>query len=290
MSKHLLNSVILIMLLVVILGGGFYFIQEKYNADIVNLKKEYNTKSQKYETLLEAKKEIPNKLKNLEELKYKLENYPIMLMKRENIHRVYSYFEKFDKNGEFFNFKYKINGTSEKKDIIEASYSLVGEGNYAKLVRFINYLEYSPPLFFIDDFSFSQNKKADNGAIKLTFKGLFSKNTPAGIKNNIFNINTVTPQIKDYNPFNPLVLWSLPPNEDNLPDVRYNKLLALRKNTAYFKSINGEINSVKIGDPVYLGKLNSIDTDKGIAVFFMNYGGIHKKLIRSLYEKPDNVR
>jgi hypothetical protein len=278
------------MLLIILLGGGFYFIQERYNADIIALKDEFQKSSEKYDRLLEAKKEIPERLKNLEELKYQLENYPIMLMRRENIHRVYSFLEQYDKQGDFFDFTYKISGTSEKEEVVEARYNLTGVGNYTKLIGFINYLEYSPPLFFIDKFSFNQSKDEEMGKINLDFRGLFSKSSPEGIETNIFTVNTYNGARPSYNPFMPLILWSLPPNENNLPDVRYNKLLALTDNTAYFKSINGEINSVNIGDDVYLGKLNSIDTEQGLAVFFMNYGGIYNKLIRRLNEKPENVR
>ena len=81
MSKHLLNSVILIMFLIILLGGGFYFIQERYNADITILKDEYAKSSAKHEKLLILKLELPEKIKNLEEMKYELENFPIMLMK-----------------------------------------------------------------------------------------------------------------------------------------------------------------------------------------------------------------
>ncbi|MBN2279763.1 MAG: hypothetical protein JXQ65_04210 [Candidatus Marinimicrobia bacterium] len=290
MSKHLLNSVILIMLLIILLGGGFYFIQERYNADIIALREEYKVTSDKYEELLIAKQELPEKIKSLEEMKYELENYPIMLMKRENIHRVYQYFEKYDKFGPFFEFNYKISNILEREEVVEANYNLSGVGDYSKLMGFINYLEYSPPLFFIDKLTFKQSKDENAGDIKLDFKGIFSKNTPTGITSSIFTVKTYIGKLSFYNPFSPLILWNLPPNENNLPDVRYNKLLALTENTAYFKSINGEINSVNIGDEVYLGTLNSIDTDQGVAVFFMNYGGIYNKLIRSIYEKPENAR
>ncbi len=290
MSKHLLNSVILIMLLIIISGGGFYFIQERYNADIMALKKEYRTNRERYNKLLEDKKALPRKMTQLENLREELENFPIMLMNKENIHNVYAYLEKYDNTGAFFDFRYKINGIAEKSEVIEAQYTLDGEGDYRKLAGFINYVEYSPPLFFIDELAFTQSQDAKEGKINLKFRGIFSKNSPPGLTNNIFTVATHRSNLIDYNPFNALILWKLPPNDRGLPDVRYNKLLALTENTAYFKSINGEVNSVKIGDKVYLGRLNSIDTEKGIAVFFMNYGGIYKKLIRSINETPQNVK
>jgi hypothetical protein len=106
----------------------------------------------------------------------------------------------------------------------------------------------------------------------------------------MFNVETYQDYTAAKNPFLPLVLWDLPPNINNLPDVRYNKLLALTKNTAYFKSVNGEINSVNIGDNVYLGKLTAINENKGEAIFVMNYGGIYEKLIRKLNENLENVK
>jgi len=278
------------MLLIILLGGGFYFIQERYNADILILKEEYAKSSANYERLLIAQQELPQKAINLEEMKYELENYPIMLMKRENIHRVYQYFEKYDKVGNFFDFKYKINSTIDKEEIIEANYELTGVGSFSKFIGFINYLEYSPPLFFVDKLTFNQSKDELSGDIRLNFKGLFSKNSPKGIENSIFTVKTHIAKLSSYNLFSPLILWGLPPNENNLADVRYNKLLALTENTAYFKTVNGEIVSVNIGDEVYLGKLAAITTKRGEAVFFMDFGGIFKKLTRSIYEKPEYAR
>jgi len=278
------------MLLIIMSGGGFYFIQERYNADIMALKTEYQANRQRYNKLLEDKKALPEKKKQLENWREELENFPIMLMKKENIHNVYAYLENYDNSGPFFDFRYKINNVVDKQEVIEAHYTLDGSGDYRKLVGFINYIEYSPPLFFIDELAFTQSQDAKEGKINLQFRGLFSKNTPAGLRNNIFTVATHQSNLPGYNPFNTLILWKLPPNDLSLPDVRYNKLLALTENTAYFKSINGEVNSINIGDKVYLGRLNSIDAEKGIAVFFMNYGGIYKKLIRSINETPQNVK
>ena len=254
------------------------------------LKDEYAKSEETYNKLIISKQELPEKMKNLEEMKYELIHFPIMLMKRENIHRVYQYFEKYDKFGTFFDFKYRINKTIEKEEVIEANYTLTGSGNFSKLIGFINYLEYSPPLFFIDKLTFNQSKDENTGNIKLDFRGLFSKNSPKGIENSIFTVKTHIAKLSSYNYFSPLILWGLPPNENNLADVRYNKLLALTDNTAYFKSVNGEIITVNLGGDVYLGRLAAISTDRGEAVFFMDYGGIFKKLTRSIYEKPEYAR
>ena len=50
---------------------------------------------QLYEITERLRKELTEIHEPLEEMKYELENFPIMLMKRENIHRVYQYFEKY---------------------------------------------------------------------------------------------------------------------------------------------------------------------------------------------------
>lgn len=290
MSKHILNSIILLMLFIILFGGGYYFVQQRYNSDIIEMKKNYTKNTSRYNQLLRDKKELPEKFKQLEQMKYDLENYPIMLMQPANIQNVYSYLEKFDHQGKFFEFKYKISNVGDKNNLIEAEYNLTGSGNYKKLNRFINYIEYSPPLFFIKNLKFKQDKKENKGIIDLTFSGKFSKSIPKDIETNIFNVKTFKDYEKIHNPFQPLVLWNLPANDSNLPDVRYNKLLALTKNTAYFKSVNGDITSVQVGNKVYLGKLSSIDAEKGLAVFVMNYGGIYEKLIRKLDENDNNVK
>ncbi len=290
MSKHILNSIILLMIFIILLGGGFYFIQQKYNTDILKLKKNHSIKTSRYKKLITEKNQLPEKITRLTEMKYTLENYPIMLLKTQNMQRMYSYFEKFDKQGNFFDFKYKMNNQKNKSDVIEGEYNLTGKGNFIKLQQFINYLEYSPPLFFVKNLNYRQNKKENTGTINLTFSGIFSKNSPKGIEKDIFTVKTYKDYIKMKNPFLPLILWNLPINTNNLIDIRNNKLLALTKNTAYFKSVTGEIISIGIGTKVYLGKLNSIDEKKGHAIFIMNYGGIYKKLIRKLNENNKNEK
>lgn len=290
MSKHILNSIILLMLFIIILGGGYYFVQQKYNSKIVNLKKSEEKNTARYLALFNNQKELPEKFNQLEQMKYDLQNYPILLMKPENIQNVYSYFEKFDPRGDFFNFKYKVNNIKNEASLIKVDYNLNGNGNFLKLQNFVNYIEYSPPLFFINNMKFKQNKQEDMGSIEISLTGVFSKNTPDDLDTDVFTVKHFTDYERFSNPFRPLVLWNLPPNINNLPDVRYNKLLALTKNTAYFKSVNGEINSVNIGDNVYLGKLSSIDEQKGHAIFVMNYGGIYEKLIRKLDENDENVK
>lgn len=287
MSKHLLNTIILILVLIIITGGGLYFVHTQYGQKTADLKVKLEEKKQKYDELVSFQKEVEEKKKQLEDLQYQLDNFPTMLINKDYIQQAYLYFEKFDPNGEFFNFNYKINGTNKKNDVTEARYNLRGVGDFAKTNDFINYLEYSPPLFFIDDFTFSS--KGEKGSINLTIRGIFiDKATDEG--RDLFNINPQRRYGDSYDPFQPLILWELPPNYDDLVDIRDAKLVSLlESNSAWFKLPGGELVQLEVGDRVYLGRLSSIDLEEGTATFNMNLGGIKETEIKTLNRKVTNA-
>jgi len=289
MSKHVLNTIILLALLIIILIGGLYYVHEKYGEKINDLRSNYRQEKEEYQRLQNFKVEVDQKNKELQELKYQLNNYPTMAINKKYVHQVLLYFEEFDPNGEFFEFNYSVNDIKQSNDMTEAHYSLSGRGRFVQIESFINYLEYSPPLFFIENFSYSANKDGE-GAIKLLIRGIFLDKSQKSDRN-IFNIEPKIHYTKEYNPFDPLIYWDLPPNTQNLPDIRDAKLVSLvSPNTAWLKYRSGSLESIEVGDQVYLGELSSIDIKNGVATFKLNMGGIKKVLEKKLNEKVSDVQ
>jgi hypothetical protein len=75
------------------------------------------------------------------------------------------------------------------------------------------------------------------------------------------------------NPFFPGILEQLPPNTDNLVDFERSTLISIAGDQAVF-AYDGEYRSLKVGDPVYLGHILSIDSAEGIVHARLNKGGI----------------
>jgi hypothetical protein len=74
-------------------------------------------------------------------------------------------------------------------------------------------------------------------------------------------------------PFHPLILETIPPNTDGLPEIEDAVLVSIMGGRAIFE-IKGEMIELGIGDPVYLGQIVSIDPREGLVVARLNKGGI----------------
>ncbi|MCF7885086.1 MAG: hypothetical protein K9M80_01205 [Candidatus Marinimicrobia bacterium] len=288
MSTHFLNTIVLILIFIIIVIGGVYFTHQKYGEKINNLEKQISNKKSQYQQLKDFREEVEKENKKLENIKYQLNNFPTMLINKKYIHQVLLYFEKFDSKGEFFEFDYKMNNINKKNETTECLYTLSGKGTFTKIENFINYLEYSPPLFFIETFSYTFNKNQE-GTIKLLIKGIFIEKEKSNGRD-IFSINPRKNYGNTYNPFNPLIKWNLPSNEKGLIDIRNARLVSLLKpNTAWVKLSNGQLKQIEVGDDVYLGEMVAVNMEEGSATFNLNMGGIRKTLVKTLNEKVANV-
>ena len=287
-SKHTLNSVVLILLLAIILGGGQFTLHLLYDDDINRLEEEYKSKQDKYINLKNIESTLSKKKKQIERNRFKLENYPVMLMHKDYVQQAYLFIENFDKRGNFFDFNFQINNINNKNNVIIAHYSFSGNGNFRKVHNFINYLEYSKPLFFVTDFSFSNNKESETGQIELGIQGVFTKTPEEDKETDLFSIQPRVNFGHHYNPFNPLIKWQLPPNRRDLPDIRDAQLVALSADQAYFKFGNGKVKPLNVGDQVYLGELIHINNRSKKVTFRMNMGGIYKEITKKLNKKVEN--
>ena len=80
-----------------------------------------------------------------------------------------------------------------------------------------------------------------------------------------------------HNPFYPII-HQLPPNSKDLPDVEKSRLVGISERNIYLVDQNGKVRTLDIGDKVYLGHLESIDTNDKSATFYLNKGGIFDKV------------
>lgn len=75
------------------------------------------------------------------------------------------------------------------------------------------------------------------------------------------------------NPFHPLILETIPPNTDGLPEIEDATLVSIVGGRAIFE-LDGSMIELGVGDPVYLGQIVSIDPREGLVVARLNKGGI----------------
>ena len=76
------------------------------------------------------------------------------------------------------------------------------------------------------------------------------------------------------NLFAPLITRGLPPNVAGLPVVEGARLKIVTHDMVYLEDRGRKMHMLRTGDPVYLGRLASIDVMRNQAVFELNKGGI----------------
>ncbi len=74
-------------------------------------------------------------------------------------------------------------------------------------------------------------------------------------------------------PFYPIIMESLPPNERGLVDVESDKFVSIVGNKAVFKTSDGYVMRGK-GDDVYLGRIVEVNSRTGEVIARLNKGGI----------------
>ena len=290
MSYEIRNSLILLLTLIVINTGGYFLLNMKFDKNIPQLQQTMKKNQEKLQKLQTSLADLDYYEKQLEEIHKKLEYYPKIILPEQTIHQTYRYLEQVDRRGPFFNFRFSLIGVERAEDVITAGYSLAGEGNYAKIMGFINSMEYGDPLYKIQSLSIKQPTKktpgqtmSDDLEVSIRFNGIFFSKEDKNLRLKSRFYNTIPdPKGKEYDPFKPLILDAVPPNVQNLPEIESARLIALTDKTAHIQDKNGKIIEMKKGHKVYLGQLSVIDFKKGQVTFQMNRGGIPDKVVLSL--------
>jgi hypothetical protein len=80
--------------------------------------------------------------------------------------------------------------------------------------------------------------------------------------------------ISTFNPFYPLIRTVIESNDENLVNIEQSRLIGITGSRIFIVDQGGNVVSLRRGDNVYLGKLESIDLNKKSATFNLNKGGI----------------
>ena len=89
---------------------------------------------------------------------------------------------------------------------------------------------------------------------------------------------TVLPRrVPRMNPFEPLILESMPPNTYDLVDMEAAQLISI-VGTEAILVWNGNEHKLSVGDAVYLGEVISVDPARGKVVASLNKGGILERI------------
>ncbi len=277
MSYALRNTIILLVTLFVFAGSAFAylkFVQEseisELNEELESLNNDYNSKAQirdQYQPLLDRY----NTARDI------IASYDKRLYKTNNPDDVYNYLSEInDANLElYYDFSFADSVVRSQYGILNSR--ITGVGLYADFVTFINKLENSALLNKVNAITISPATNQESVEYVTFSMNLSSYYQKINFEENpdIERFRT-DPTISVYNPLKPLILNTLPPNQDNLVNIERSRLLGITPTRIFVIDQNGSSQILKPGDKVYLGYLQEINAEENEVIFNLDKGGIQE--------------
>jgi hypothetical protein len=205
-------------------------------------------------------------------------------------------------------FDFELKNISTIRDVLSFSFQLRGEGTYNDFYRLIWFLTENPLLYQIETFALKQGRNSNNLVeFTLNIKGFSStQKLDSGPEFSFDSIRPVAQNFQFYDAFKPVVFSSpaQPQRQTNnifrrevpkiipkvidpgLLNIEEATLQAVANGCAYLKDKKGKLVSLKIGDKVRYGRLQSIDQKKSEVEFLLDQEGSSRKVILGLgYKK-----
>lgn len=267
------------MTLALFVGGAFSYIKFIQVAELEELEETYAEKQQDYQEKRQTSDAFPILNETYQRAIAITENFDKSLYPHPTPDDVYHYLDYIsysDTNSTvYFDFVFIDSTASDQYGIMTADIN--GYGNYQNFMNFINKLENSRLLNKVSGLSLTppggSGEELDEVSFGFTLESYYQRlgNQQTSLLDDQLSLNQ---SISTFNPFYPLILASVPPNEDNLINVEQSRLIGLTSSRVFIADQGGSVQSLRIGDKVYLGELSEIDTENNSATFNLNKGGI----------------
>jgi len=254
--------------------GRFYLVED---AELAGLGETLTEKQQ----VLQERQELANNYTHLaneyQTLKTEVDKSAKFLVKARNADEVYSKLISLGRDNAFTYFNFITVDSTHYDKFGVLRFDVSGEGHYRNFNKFINRLEYGRPLFNIRDMTIIPITDIENlGRVHYSFKlkSLFDRDS-------LFDDYPEQPMgplpVYTHNSFYPLI-HDIRGNEENMTNVEQSRLISVAENFISMRDQDGNIRHLNIGDRVYLGRLQSVDTGSNSATFQLNEGGIIKNV------------
>lgn len=281
MSYGVRNTIILLVALLLLGGSAFAYIYFFQAPKLEQLETTLQQKQQDYNNKKAISDAFPELNANYQNAVAIIENYDKSLYKTPNPDDVYDYLNYISNSSEqlrvYFDFNFADSTAQDQYGIIRSN--LNGYGNYVNVVNFINTIENSQLLNKVTALSLAppggNNEGEEISDITFTFT-LESYYERIPIQENVSRTNVLTrnEQVSVFNPFYPLIQPTVPPNTDNLINIEQSRIIGMTASRIFIVDQGGSVQSLTVGDDVYLGSLQSIDINNKSATFNLNKGGI----------------
>lgn len=229
------------------------------------------------QTEYDRKKAIADQLPGLEvqfeQSKEFIENFDKTLFRTNNPDQVYRFLSILSATDPIeFDYVFNDSTSTDRYGIVVSQ--LTGRGPYTAVLNFLTRIENSEPVQKIEELVISPVNQAE----EYSFVSFTLRLSSYYDRINFFNASN-TPGISDriafasHNPFYPLIR-NIEPNSEDRVNVEQSQLVGIGNGVVYLLDQNGSLKTLREGDRVYLGLLETININQGIANFRLNKGGI----------------
>ena len=267
MKYSIRNTIILLLTLNIMVGGGWFYIHNRFDAEIQNTRTTLSEKKAELQEVQNLAGQFSAAQANYNDVIYTRINYPKELFPTHSSSDLYDYLQEINQDISFTELNYSFSDSvlNEDHGVINAEIS--GEGNYGNLTNFLHRIEYSRPLVQIRAVqlnNIAELEKLNRVAFLVNLSAYYRRGNWSGYT---ADLNTSTPlgNIR-HNPYYPLIR-PVPPNDENLPNVETSRLIALTGRSAHIIDQTGLLKRLSVGDRVYLGRLSSINLNRQEAIF-----------------------
>lgn len=278
MSYAVRNTIILLVTLFIIIGLGAAYSQIYLKNKINDLENELSAKQSDLNSKQNINADYAELITTYEAALGVIENYDKVLYESNKPDNVFDFLNKinqYEGNKVFFDFVYSDSIPDNQYGILESS--IVGFGDYGDVVDFINSIEHSQLLNKVSEVIISPPRAEDDiNDVNFSFI-LESYYQKTAILDSIGTDYAILKdsEVSTFNPLYPLILPSIPNNTEGLINVNSARIIGVT-GSRVFLSESGKVISLKVGDKVYLGYLESIDIQQKKATFNLNKGGIQE--------------
>ena len=268
--------------LIVMLAGGWFFLDYHYTPQIEELEQQQTQREQEYSSYAETAALYEETLLELNRQYYIRDNHPKELFHNHRSGRVYDYIRQLNEGISFTNFNYSIRDSSSQGEYGVVTVQLRGEGEYRNLNNFIHRIEHSSAIMHIANLqitNITELGRLSRVTFEMILELYYNRDDRLEWQPRMYMADAIGNI--GHNPFFPLI-HPVPPNTRNLTDVDESSLIGITSQFILLRDQGGNLKRLTVGDEVYLGTLQRIDTERQEAIFHLNRGGIFDRVRKTL--------
>ena len=280
MSYAVRNTIILLVTLTLFIGAAFTYIKFFQLSELQELQTEATEKQKDFNSKKATSDAFPQLNQTYQEALRIVENADKSLLPSPDPDDIYDYLNYISNSSTdskvYFDFVFVDSVSQDQYGIM--SVEINGYSKYENAINFINKIENSQLINKITDFSLvppggSEIEELKDITFSFTLESYYQRtNVQEGLQKT--DQLVLDESVSTFNPFYPLIRTIIEPNEDNLVNIENSRLIGITGSRVFIVDQGGNVNSLRKGDEVYLGKLESIDLNNKSATFNLNKGGI----------------